>query len=109
MFKSGLNIKGYFHLQKFTFHRLGIDITTRSAHVTRIYLLILQIVALATILISMASYSWQHIQDIGEVTNAMTPFMQATITLWKIWLVIYRRREMAEIVENIYLISAKGD
>lgn len=108
MFKSDLGIRGYFHLQKFTFHRLGIDMTNRSARVTQIYFLTLQIIALSTILIPFAVYSWQHMQEIVEVTNAMAPFMQATISLWKIWRVIYRRKQMAEMVENIYMISAKG-
>ncbi|XP_050320970.1 odorant receptor 45a-like [Bactrocera neohumeralis] len=108
MFKSDLGITGYFHLQKFTFHRLGIDMTTRNARVTKTYFLTLQIIALATILIPIAVYSWQHIQEIVEVTNAMAPFMQATISLWKIWRVIYRRKEMAQMAEHIYLISTKA-
>uniref|UniRef100_A0A5H2WY17 Odorant receptor n=1 Tax=Zeugodacus cucurbitae TaxID=28588 RepID=A0A5H2WY17_ZEUCU len=108
MFKSDLGIKSYFHLQKFTFRRLGIDMTTREARVTQICFLIIQIFALASILIPIAVYSGQHIDDIAEVSNAMAPFMQATISLWKVWRVIYRRKEMAELCENIYLISAKA-
>ncbi|CAD6997473.1 unnamed protein product [Ceratitis capitata] len=56
----------------------------------------------------MVIYSCQHLQEIAEVTNAMAPFMQATITLWKIWRVIYRRKMMAELVEDIYSVSTKA-
>ncbi|XP_036345921.1 odorant receptor 45a-like [Rhagoletis pomonella] len=109
MFQKNLGIKDYFRIQKFTFQRLGIDLTIKNGRVMQPYFLAFIIFTLATILLPMLVYSRRHLQEIAEVTNAMTPFMQATITLWKIWRVISRREEMAQLVESIYVVSARAN
>ncbi|XP_054744074.1 odorant receptor 45a-like [Anastrepha obliqua] len=108
MFQKDLGIQSYFYIQKFTFQRLGIDLTAKNGRVTQPYFLFLVVFTLTSVLIPMVVYSRQHLQEIVEVTNAMAPFMQAAITLWKIWRVIYRRKEMAQLVESIYRLSEKA-
>ncbi|XP_067625172.1 odorant receptor 45a-like [Eurosta solidaginis] len=108
MFQHDLGIQLYFYIQKFTFHRLGIDLTTKTGRVNRPYFLGLVVFALATIHIPMVVYSKNNLQDIAQVTNAMAPAMQGSITLFKIWQTISKRKEMSQLVQDIYLMSTKA-
>ncbi|XP_037941227.1 odorant receptor 45a-like [Teleopsis dalmanni] len=101
-------MKRYFAVQRFTFAAMGIDPTSEERIIINPVLAILPFFASITLLVSIITYTIQHISNVDEATDAMSPGCQVIMSTWKFAILLYKRKELVRIVRKIMAWNLKA-
>ncbi|XP_023292690.2 odorant receptor 45a-like [Lucilia cuprina] len=105
--------KQYFRVQKIVFTGLGIDATVKdSKYLIRRPVLLYGLIVISFFhFIIVTHYIWIKSGDFVEVTDSMPMLCQLILSIWKMTIFLYKRREILQLINEIHAINlnAKPD
>ncbi|XP_075168621.1 odorant receptor 45a-like isoform X2 [Haematobia irritans] len=100
--------KRYFRLQRFIFSGLGLDITaTPEKIVKRPILMMTPLVMSILLCVANGHYVLVNAGDYLEATDSLTLLCQSLISVWKVIMVIWKRKDFARMIARIERLNQK--
>lgn len=104
-------VERYFHTQKLTFAAIGIDATVVNYKnvVKRPMLCFGLIMSTLFHLILIAHFVVTHITQYNEVAASFPLLCQEILTLWKMSIFLWKRKEILQLVNELNRLNLKGN
>ncbi|XP_073813494.1 odorant receptor 45a-like [Musca autumnalis] len=102
-------LKRYFLMQRFIFSGLGLDIAaTPEKMVKRPILMMTPLVMSILLCIANGHYVLDNASDYLEATDSLTLLCQSLISVWKVIMVIWKRKDFANMIARIERLNVRA-